>query len=224
MFPNQPAPIQPAPTGSSARPIVTAVILGLVAAGFAVLATMQYFAATTAKRTLTLEKQQSFKDGQTSQKTADDERYLQENETPYRSYISPDIFGQMQVKFPKDWSGYVEQTVDGSPQINLILHPDFVRVLKGEDNPYAVHFQLLKQTYDNMTKAKEGEVKGGKLKLTSVTISGISGSRYEGKYDGKHDGVTVLIPVRDKTVLFSTDDKKYLPEFDQILKQATIKP
>ncbi|HSX48125.1 MAG TPA: hypothetical protein VLF41_01305 [Candidatus Nanoarchaeia archaeon] len=199
-------------------------ILGLVAAGFAGLATMQYLSATQARRTLTLEKQKSFTEGQTSQKSSDDERYLQQNETPFRSYISPDIFGQMQVKFPKDWSGYVEQTVDGSPQINLILHPDFVKVLKGEDNPYAVHFQLLKQTYDSLTKAKEGDVKGGKLKLSTVSVSGISGSRYEGKYDSKHDGVTVLIPVRDKTVLFSTDDKKYLPEFDQILKQATVKP
>ena len=67
-------------------------------------------------------------------------------------------------------------------------------------------------------------VNNKKAKATTATVSGITGTRYTGAYRQAKDGVAVLVPVRDKTMVFITDNTNYLSEFETALSQSTIKP
>ena len=227
MYPDQTVPeMMPEDDGggSGRGGVILIVLLVLLALGLGGAAYYEFQRAKVASNILSSAQQQAKSQGAQEQKKLDDDRYQQENETPYRSYIAPDTFGAFEIKFPKDWSGYVEENLTGSPQINLLLQPDFVSVIQNQDNAYATRVQLLEQTYDALTQSRQQEVQDGKLKMTTVTVSGITSARYEGKYDQKHDGIAVVIPVRDKVIVISTEDKHYQPEYEQILKLAKINP
>jgi hypothetical protein len=204
--------------------IITVVLLVLVLLIETAALVMVYGASEKSKSILESARQKSYQQGQSDQKRADEERFELLNRSPYRSYKAPIIFGGFEIKFPKNWNVYSVENSNSPQQINLTAHPDFVKQVSGIDNVYALRVLLVRTPYDQMMKQHQDDVKQKKIKLSSITISGIEGSRYEGKFDGKHDGSTVLLPVRDKTIVIATDDKRFLPEFNQILTQANIVP
>jgi hypothetical protein len=202
-------------------------VIGLVA--FALLALTGasiygFISSSQAKSVLSQAKEKAYQAGQQAQKAEDEERFRISSQSPYRSYAAPGIYGGFEIKFPKNWSAHVVENEGGSPQVHLTLHPEFVKQVANQDNAYAARVQLSRTNHDQIVKQRQNEVKAGRLKQQSVSVAGIPSTRFEGKYDNKHDGVTVLVPVRDKTIIISTDDKKYLPEFDQILAQSKIVP
>lgn len=216
--------VQPVPTHRSKLLIVLVVLFGLGTAGFGLLAFLGYGVGLQARSSLNSAKQSSYTKGQQDQQKSDDAKYLASNESPFRNYQAPDIYGSFLLKFPKNWNIYAVETKDSSTQLSLFLHPDLVRQVSGSDNAYATRLVLTRSTADDIQKQHAEDVKQGKLSLKNITVSGIQSFRYEGKFDGKHDGSTVLVPVRDKTIIISNDDKQFANEYNQILSQAQITP
>lgn len=220
---SQPPILTPKPPKNTALKIVV-IVLGVLMLIFAVMAGTLFGTSARAVATLEAAKKKANDKGHSDQKQADEENYKKQNESPFRSYTAPEIYGGFEIKFPKNWNGYVIESPNAQQQINLTVNPDFVKQIVGSDNVYGLHVILAKLSYDQTLKQHQDDVKQRKLKQNSVTVSGITGTRYEGKFDERHDGSTVVIPVRDKTIIISTDDKKYLPEYNQVLAQAHIVP
>lgn len=217
-------PFAKQPVGRGKAVIIAIVLLAVVLVIETVALVVVYGASKRSKAILDSARQKSYQQGQSDQKRADEERFEILNQSPFRSYKAPVIFGGFEIKFPKNWNVYAVENSSASQQINLTAHPDFVKQVSGIDNAYALRVTLVRTPYDQLMKQHQDDVRQKKIKLSSVTVSGIEGSRYEGKFDGKHDGSTVLLPVRDKTVMIATDDKRFLSEFNQILAQAHIVP
>jgi hypothetical protein len=224
MQPTHTAPILTPPKNGPAKLMpVLAVIFGLGTLVFGVLAVVNFNAKTLAERTKADEAKRAEERGKALGKAESEAFYKEQIETPFRRYTAPEFAGRFAVIFPKNWNVYSKEAENSTTQIELIAHPDFVIEVPG-DNAYALRVSLIKEPFTNRKKTYDDEIKNGKLKSENITVSGISGVRLTGKYDNKHDGVLVLIPVRDKTLTIATDDKKYLPEYEDILKKADIKP
>jgi hypothetical protein len=220
--PGQPS-LPPAPL----KPKHQMLVIGLVTFALVTLTALSIYgmvSSSQARSALNHAREKAYQAGQQDQKAEDEERFRIASQSPYRSYSAPGIYGGFEIKFPKNWSGHVVENEGGSPQVQLTLHPNFVKQVANQDNAYAARVQLSRTNHDQIVKQRQNEVKAGRMKQQSVSVAGIPSTRFEGKFDNKHDGVTVLVPVRDKTVIISTDDKKYLPEFDQILAQSKIVP
>lgn len=202
---------------------VIAVVFGVGTLVFGVLAVVSYSGLSRAERILEDSERRAEERGKSLGKAESEQYYKELIETPYRRYTAPDFAGRFAIVFPKNWNVYSKEAEGQSPQVNLIAHPDFIVELPG-DNAYALRVNLIKEPFAANKKKFDDEIKSGKLKSENITVSGISGVRLTGKYDNKHDGVLVLVPVRDKTISIATDDKKFLPEFEQILAKAQITP
>jgi hypothetical protein len=217
---------QPVPRGGINFSVILIIFLGIGVLLFGTFAIVEYNAAAKAKADQDQAKAQSYKQGQTDQKATDALLAQKQAESPFRSYKAPDLLGGFEIKFPKNWNAYAVEDDNGSPQLDLLLHPDFVvKVAGGKANFYAAHIQLLRQTSVELNKQYTDKIEQGKKgSVSEVTVSGIKASQYRGKLDNQNDSIAVLVPVRDKTIIIATEDLRYEPELKQILAQANIVP
>lgn len=198
-------------------------VLGLGAIGLGILCIVLFNQAQTATRTLETQKAAAATAAKAEQKKADDEANTIASQSPFRSYVAPVQYGSFEIKFPKNWSA----TVDHEPhstQVSLILNPDFIRRTNGNDELVAAHITLEEKSSDSYVKTFADKVKRKILTQTEITVSGQKSFQFSGKFDNKKISRIVIVPVRDKVIVFANENDKYSHEFDQILAQATILP
>ena len=209
--------------GGSPLMIVLIVLLGLGAAVFAGMALVEFNAASTASKNVQAKENAAADVAKAAQKKADDNAYQVAGESPFRDYVAPAEDGSFQIAFPKDWSSYVDQEATGT-QVSLALNPDFVRRTNDSDELMAARVQLIERDSDQYMNSFTSYVKRGTLKQADITISGLRGYDLTGQFSDKKTTREVVIPVRDKVLVFINENSKYANEFDQILAQSKIIP
>lgn len=205
---------------------VLLVVLGLASVGFGIFSVTAYDSSQKAKAALKTARDASFKAGQEEQKKIDELAATVANESPYRSYTAPDFAGGFEIKFPKNWSATVNESQASSTQVVFRAQPNIVKYSSNPQRPdsMALSVSLVKQAASAAQRGYEDRVKAGKLKSENITVSGITGKLYKGQIDDKTTGQVATIGVRDKTIIFETNNEQFKTEFTQVLAQAHIIP
>lgn len=215
-------------TGNSKLMLIVSIILGVFVLIFAGLFINSYMTAQNATKDLNAKKAAAYKLGQEAgaktQKETDAAAAKAAAQNPYRSYVAPPAFGEFTIKFAKSWSSSVAENQSTTNQVDLIANPEFIKILPNNTVNYGLRVYLVNSTYATVKTSYDQQVKSKKAKASTATVSGIDGTRYEGQYNSTKSGIAVLIPVRDKTMVFTTENTKYQPEFEATLAQSTIKP
>jgi hypothetical protein len=196
-------------------------VLGAGAMAFAIMSIVAFDQASKAKTTLEAQKTQAAAAAREDQKKKDQQAAEIASESPFRSYIAPLEFGSFEIKFPKNWSGYAQQALGSSTQVDLALHPNFVRRQNGTDDLIATRVLLIKRQMNDYLKTYDSQ-KG--LSRKDVTISDIKGVQVSGKFNDKRTTRLVVVPIRDKSLIFINENEAYSSQFDQILAQSKILP
>ncbi len=158
---------------------------------------------------------------------ADEQKTISNNELLAQAYIykSPPEFGSFEIPIPKLWSWAVEpKPTDGT--IIGYADPNYIDL---ESNFHKFNIQLKRADYDKVIKEYNDKTKkiGSNIKATDFTVSGITGRKYVGTIDDKNKqkSEVVIIPLREKIMIFSTDDAdNYGAIFEGILKGTTLVP
>jgi hypothetical protein len=187
------------------------------------MAAVYYNQATNTRNTADTRQAAAVANAKVQQKADDDAAYTTAAESPYRTYTAPVASGSFQVAFPKTWSSYVEEQPNGM-QVFLRLNPDFVRRTDGTADKDAVHVSLMDQSSTAFIAGFDTAVKRGEITKTVITVSGVPGYDLTGTFSDKRTLREVVIPVRDKIIVFATENSRYSSEFSQILAQAKINP
>jgi hypothetical protein len=225
LMPGSSGPFSTTPTGGGRSSMLVAlvVILGLGTLIFGILTVTYSNKATTLQNSTNQQKAAAADAARTAQKRADDIEYTKINESPYRAYIAPVGFGSFVINFPKNWSSYVREQPSGT-QVSLALNPNFIRNTNGEDEITAVRVILLTTAQDSYMAQYASAIKTGKLKKTITQISGQTAYDLTGTFNGKKTIREVVVPIRDKVLVFSSEASEYSSEFGAILSQAKIIP
>jgi hypothetical protein len=197
------------------------VVLGLGAVGFGILSIVAFGQANTARTTLEQQKKAAAEAARTEQKKLDEAAAEAANQSPFRSYIAPTEYGSFEIKFPKNWSSTSNEVRSGSTQVTLVVHPNFVHSSNGTDDLAAAKITLQQKTLAEYLKQYTNQ-KG--VVQAETKVSEISGKQLTGKFTDKRVTRIVVIPIRDKTLVFTNENAAYAAEFDQILAQAKIIP
>lgn len=220
--------ITPSQRGEVNLLVVAVAVLGVFVLIFAGLFINSYMKAQNATKDLNAKKAVAYKLGQEAgaetQKITDEAAAKAAAQNPYRSYVAPPAFGEFTIKFPKSWSSSVAENLTSTNQVDLIANPEFVKILPNNSVNYALRVGLVNNTYVATRLSYDQRVKSKKLKAEPVKVSGIDGTRYTGEYKEGKTGIAVLVPVRDKTIVFTTENTKYQTEFEATLTQSTIRP
>lgn len=208
--------------------LVATIVLGIFVLIFAGLFINSYMTAQNATKNLNEKRAAAYKLGQEAgaktQKETDEAAAKAAAQNPYRSYVAPPAFGEFTIKFAKSWSSSAAENQNATNQVDLIANPEFIKILPNNTVNYGLRVYLVNNTYATTKGAYDQQVKNKKAKASSVKVSGIDATRYEGQYSQTKSGIAVLVPVRDKTIVFTTENTKYQPEFEATLTQSTIKP
>jgi hypothetical protein len=226
LTPGSTGPFSTTPSGGGGRsPLLIAllVVLGLGTITFGVLTVNFSNKASTAQRTLEQQKAAAVANAQAEQKKLDDINFTKVNESPFRAYTAPEQFGSFVINFPKNWSSYAKQQNSGT-QVSLALNPDFIRNTDGQDDVTAVRVMLIISTQDKYLNQYTANIKSGKVKKTNITVSGQPAFDITGQFNGRKTIREVVVPIRDKVLVFSNESPQYATEFNSVLSQAKIIP
>ena len=196
-------------------------ILGLGAVGFGLMSVIAFNQAHVATTTLNQQKAAAVAAAREDQKKQDQQAAEIAAESPYRSYIAPIEYGSFQIKFPQNWSATVDHERSANTQVTLVVHPDFVQRENSVDQLAAAKILLVQRTLNEYLKQFDGQKT---LVRKDVTVSGVKGVQVSGKFSDKRTSRVVVVPIRDKSLVFINEDTTYNSEFDQILAQSKALP
>ncbi|HEY6736478.1 MAG TPA: hypothetical protein VI322_02050 [Candidatus Saccharimonadia bacterium] len=203
--------------------LITSVLFGLGTLVFGLMAMVYYNQAVNTRNSANQRLTAAVTSAKATQKQEDDDAYAQLAGTPFRSYIAPVAFGSFDIKFPKNWASYVVERANGT-QVNLQLTPDFVQNVDNVDQPNAARIMLQATPQDQFMNQYDQQVKQGRLKKTVITVSGLPGYDLTGSFSEKKIVRMVIIPIRDKVIIFQNENSKYANDFNDILAQSHLNP
>lgn len=161
------------------------------------------------------------------QKQQDAEANRKANDQPFKTFTAEAVDGGFQLQIPKTWSIYYGRSSSGQTQVDFAANPDVVTMNLGRDarNTQAFRLQLRREAQSAVIKDYEALLKQKKLTSKGVKVSGLDATQFEGTIDSqRHEGAVIVVAVRDKTIVLSTEDKRYLNEFNAIVAAAKINP
>lgn len=159
-------------------------------------------------------------------------KFAEELKNPLKTYTGPEAYGSVIVQYPKTWSGYITTGTSGSgAAVDAYFHPDVIPPLgAGENNQSAValRVQVLNQPYDQAMLTFKAQVDAGTLSATPYALPKMPeqvGTMFKGAITQYLSGTQIVLPLRDKTIIISTDTDQYLPDFNNyILPNVTFEP
>lgn len=212
--------------------LVLTIFLGLGMVLFGVLAVKAFQDKEFVNNNLDKLVQESSDRAVAEQKAKDEEAYRIANQEPFRTFIADPVDGGFELQIPKNWSIYAGRNTASQTQLDMISDPNAIirNLTANAINTHAFRLQIVRRSqqevvksYDRYVKEKDPQTKQAMLKGSAVSVSGIRGTRLEGRLDeDRHSGAVVIIPFRDKTMVMITENPKYLPEFNKILETAKI--
>ncbi len=226
---DSPVPTAPSgPTGNSSLlggPLMLALVFVLfVGMGiFAYLSLHFYNDATTATKTLGQQKTTAAVAGAADQKTKDALADSIANESPFSQFVAPDAYGSFVIKYPKDWASWVDEEQAGT-QVTLIVNPGSVTVTNEIPGLAATKVTLQEETGTQFISNYSGEISEGTMKQSSLTVDGQPAYNFTGQFPNQRSVREVVVPVRDKVLVFDNENSTYATQFDEILAQAKINP
>ena len=159
--------------------------------------------------------------------TKKDNEFAEKEKQPLKNYQGPDAYGALIIRYPKTWSGYVDDSSNGSVPVNGYFYPTTVPGFQS-GTAYALRVQVVGRSFSEETRSYDNQVKSGKAKATSYSnknIPGVVGMRVEGESEPKKQGIVVMLPLRDKTVKLYTESDQFYKDFnDNILPNFSFTP
>lgn len=148
-------------------------------------------------------------------------QFAEDSKSPLKKYVGPASYGSVEVEYPKTWSGYIASS-DGnsSTPLSAYFHPDVVPAVVSSNNRQAIALkvEVLNQAYDQVVSRHSGSITNGDLVAVPYALPKVPeqvGVRFSGKLDQQLNGVQVVLPLRDKTLVVTTETDKYLEDFEK---------
>lgn len=147
------------------------------------------------------------------------QEFTAQQESNTTRYSGPSIYGSISFAYPKLWSVYNNPDPDNSALYEVKVHPEAVgRGVSGE----AIIVQVIDKSYDEKLSEFDSGIENGSIDVSAVNSNGQKGVRLTGAVgdDQGQSGVTVLLPLRDRTISFTnlseTHQKAYNNSFDSL--------
>lgn len=145
-----------------------------------------------------------------------------ERDRLFNKYTTDPVIANVTLRYPRDWSFYLEQDTSDNEQINAIFNPTVVT--KGNPGTYGLRLQIVQDLYSDVINDYQNEIERGEVSATPLTIGGTNGLRLEGQIDSHHTGALVAFPIRDKTLIIRTDSRDFISVFNDAVGKLIFTP
>ena len=158
--------------------------------------------------------------------TLKDKQFAEDEKNPLRTFVGPEAYGSITVKYPKTWSAYVDTTGNSTSLVDGYFYPGAVPAITGQSSVFALHVQVLNQPYAQALALLTGQQKDGKIAVTPYAFPKVPqqvGVQATGTFSTGKSGTSIYVPLRDKTLVVSTDGQEFVNDFNtSILPNLTF--
>lgn len=208
---------------------ITLSLLGLLTIGGAVFGYWAFGERQTYKNDTDQIVAQEVDSAKALQLEQDNARFAEEAKKPLKPYTGPSAFGSVNLLYPKTWSGYIDIAPSGGTEFSALFHPDTVPAQTGRSAAaVALKVEVIATEYSSMMRQRETKVKSGELTATAYVFPKQPeqiGTRFVGKITSDLTGTEILVPLRDKTIVVTTQTEQFLKDFNEnILPNFTFQP
>lgn len=168
-------------------------------------------------------------------KTTTDElnkQHAEEDKKPSKVYTGPSSYGSVKFEYPKTYSVYVTGD-NGNTPVDAYFHPAIVpsiTPLAGTATraAIAVHVQVFNQPYDQVVQQRQSSVAAGTLSGSPFALKNMPkqvGMKFVGKLQNQLNGTEIILPLRDKTLVVTSETDTWLTDFNNVvLETMTFEP
>jgi len=157
-----------------------------------------------------------------------DKAHAEADKDPLKTYSGPSAYGSVQVKFPKTWSGYVDDTSGGSSSVDGYFNPGVVPSTDSEKSVFALRVQVISSSYSSVLQTFSSQQKAGKLKVSAYSLPKLPkvvGVKVVGTLSDNTNVTMVVLPLRSGTVKIWTEGSQGLADYNKyILPNFTFSP
>ena len=147
---------------------------------------------------------------------------------PLRTYVGPESYGSLIIKYPKSWSAYVDDTGNSNAQVDGYFYPGTVPSITSPNSSFALRVQVLPQSYSSVLTGFRGLQQANKVTITPYTLPKVPktiGIRVDGEIKPTKAGSLIILPLRDKTIQISTESSEFNADFNgNILPNLSFSP
>lgn len=166
---------------------------------------------------------------QQRESTIKDQQFAEAAKQPLVTYKGPEAYGSLVVKYPKTWSGYVDDTGgSGGQPLNGYFYPGVVPSLTSLSSAFALRTVVLTQSYDSAVQQFTALAKSGKVTVAPYAlpkVNSVIGVRIKGQLSSQKTGTMVVLPLRDKTLELWTEAPQFEADFaSNILPNVDFSP
>lgn len=144
--------------------------------------------------------------------------FVERDKLPTRTYSGSQTYGSLQFEYPKTWSVYVVEAPSGKV-LDLYASPGYVPGVKNEQS-YALRVELTDTSYAKSIEKISGDVEKGTLQSVAFRadkVKSVLGIRVDGEIEREKVGAAIYLPLRDKTIMISTQAEQFLNDFNTIV-------
>lgn len=157
-----------------------------------------------------------------------DFQFAEEAKKPLKTYNGPPAYGSLLLNFPKTWSGYVDETGNGTATVDGFFAPGIVPSATNPSSIFALRIQLVNQPYSQVLQSFASQQTSGKLSITAYALPRlpkIVGVKVVGQLQTQKTVTMVVLPLRSQTLQVWTEGTQYLDDFNNnILPNFSFSP
>jgi hypothetical protein len=166
---------------------------------------------------------------------AKDVQFKEAEKQPLRTYNGPEAFGSIAIKYPKSWSGYVNDKGTSNVLVDGYFYPNIVPAITDQSTAFALRVQVLNEQYSSVVQRIASQQKNRDSKLVPLTVTPYAlpkvpkaiGIRVSGSLQDKNNklGTMVVLPLRTQTIEVWAEGTQFNADFDQnILPNLSFAP
>ena len=163
-----------------------------------------------------------------AESTRKDAEFAELSKSPLKTYVGPEAFGSIDLKYPKTWSGYVINTSDNSPYIDGYFSPNVVPDVGTDTSTFALRIRVSSDSYSTLLENYNSNVEDGTVKVSPYKLPKVPkvvGSKVVGQLSNTKKGTLIIVPLRANALEIWTESDKYLNDFNKyILPNLTFAP
>lgn len=157
-----------------------------------------------------------------------DAEFAELSKSPLKSYVGPEAYGSVNLKYPKTWSGYVAVTSNGSPYVDGYFNPNVVPNVSDSSSSFALRMRVTSDSYSTVMEGFTSNAQDGTSKVTPYKlprVGNVIGSKVVGQLDNDKKGTMIVLPLRANALEIWTESDQYLNDFNKyILPNLTFAP
>jgi hypothetical protein len=151
---------------------------------------------------------------------------------PLTTYDGPEDYGSIILKYPKTWSGYLDDSGNSGALLNGYFAPGIVPATDEQGAVYSLQLQVLSQSYAQTLQSLQQREQGtSPITVNAYTlpklpsIVGVEATGNISGGTGAPSETVVVLPLRSYTIEISTEGTQYLSDFNNfILNNFSFSP